>query len=126
MYQKYQRNKTEKSYHKLILWKRMKEFLILTYKLTNKLPKDEEFSLKNQMRRAVVSVLSNFVEGYMKRSQKDKARFIEIAQSSLMELEAQGEICLILKYWSELEYNQFDLRRGEVGYLMFRYAQKVV
>jgi four helix bundle protein len=120
------RDKTEKGYHKLILWNRMKEFIILTYKLTNKLPKDEEFSLKNQMRRAGVSVLSNFVEGYLKRSLKDKLRFIEIAKASLMELEAQSEICLILKYWDDDDYNQFDQKRGEVGYLMFRYSQKVV
>lgn len=120
------RDKTEKGYHKLILWQRLKEFLKLSYKLINKLPKDEDFALKNQMKQASVSVLSNFAEGYMKKSKKDKLRFIEISQGSLMELEAQSEICLILNYWNEIECNSYDLKRGEVGYLMFRYAQKVV
>lgn len=119
-------NKMEKSYHKLILWQRMKEFLKLSYKLIDTLPKEEDFALKNQMKRATVSVLSNFVEGYMRKSIKDKLRFIEISQGSLMELEAQSEICLILNYWNENDYNDFDLKRGEVGYLMFRYSQKIV
>jgi len=119
-------NRTDKSYHKLILWQRMKEFLKLSYTLINILPKEEDFALKNQMKRATVSVLSNFVEGYMRKSIKDKLRFIEISQGSLMELEAQSEICLILNYWKKNDFNDFDLKRGEVGYLMFRYAQKVV
>lgn len=119
------RSKSEKGYHKLLLWERFKSFIKLTYSLTAKLPKSEQYGLIDQMRRAVVSVISNFVEGYLKRSVKDKVRFIEISQTSLMELEAQGEICLILGYWSAKEYTEFDLKRGEVGYLLFRYRSMV-
>lgn len=119
------RDKKEKGYHKLLLWQRLKTFIKLVYLLTDKLPKGEEFGLKPQMRRAIVSVISNFVEGYLKRSAKDKLRFIEIAQTSLMELEAQSEICKILDYWTEEEYQEFDEKRGEIAYLIFRYAQKI-
>src|SRR5688500_16271662 len=108
------RDKTLKSYHKLILWQRLQELLKLTYKSTEKLPKAEQFGLIPQMRRAMVSVISNFVEGYLKRSIKDKNRFLEISASSLMELEGQSEVCLILNYWTEKEYTQFDSKRGEV------------
>lgn len=120
------RDKKEKGYHKLLLWKRFKEFIKLVYRLTEALPKSENFGLKSQMRRAVVSVISNFVEGYLKRSKKDKVRFIEIAEASLMELEAQGEICLILEYWSDGEYVNFDNKRGEIAFLMGRYKSKVI
>lgn len=119
------RDKTEKGYHKLLLWQRLREFIKLVYLLTNKLPKSEEFGLKPQMRRAGVSVLSNFVEGYLKTSNKHKISFLEIANTSLMELEAQSEICSILDYWSVDDYNLFDQRRGEVGFLLFRYAGKI-
>ncbi len=81
------RNKDSKGYHKLILWEKLKELLIITYQLTDNLPKSEEFGLKSQMRRAVVSVISNFVEGYMKSSKKEKKHFMEISETSLMELE---------------------------------------
>lgn len=118
-------NKTEKSYHKLILWQKMKELLILTYKLTNKLPTSENFGLKSQMRRAVVSVISNFVEGYLKRSIKEKLHYMEISETSLLELEAQSEICLILQYWIDNDYNEFDKKRSEVGYFLYRYKSKL-
>lgn len=81
-------DKTHKSYHKLIVWQKLKELLIITYKSTEILPKSEDFGLRPQMRRAAVSGMSNFVEGYLKRSLKDKIRFIEIAETSLLELEA--------------------------------------
>jgi len=118
-------DKKEKGYHKLLVWQKMREILILTYKLTDKLPKGEEFGLKPQMRRAVVSVISNFVEGYLKRSEKEKLHFMDIAETSLLELEVQSEICLILKYWSGKEYAEFDKKRSEVGYFLYRYKSKI-
>ena len=116
----------EKSYHKLIVWGRLKELLVLTYKLVNQLPKSEEFGLKSQMKRAIVSVLSNFVEGYMKSSKKEKSYYLETAETSLMELEAQGEICLVLNFWSEINLEEFENKRKECAYLLYRYRSKVV
>jgi four helix bundle protein len=101
-------DKTEKSYHKLIVWEKLRELLLVTYKLTDNLPRSEDFGLKSQMRRAEVSAISNFVEGYMKKSAKEKLHFMEIAETSLLELEAQSEICLMLNYWSEEDYQLFD------------------
>jgi four helix bundle protein len=118
-------DKTNKSYHKLIIWEKFRELLLITYKLTEKMPRSEDFGLKSQMRRAVVSVMSNFVEGYMKRSTKEKVHFMEIAETSLLELEAQSEICTMLKYWTEDEYKEFDKKRSEAGYFLYRYRLKV-
>lgn len=114
-------DKTTKGYHKLILWSKLKELLVLTYNLTAKLPRSEEFGLIPQMRRAIVSVISNFVEGYLRSSKKDKHRFMEIAETSLMELEGQSEVCLMLKYWTNEDYETFDKKRSEVGYFLYRY-----
>jgi len=118
-------DKSEKSYHKLIVWQKMRELLVLTYELMKKLPNNEEFGLKSQMRRAAVSVISNFVEGYLKRSKKEKLHFMDIAETSLLELEAQSEICLILKYWSNDDYLKFDKKRSEVGFFLFRYKSPI-
>lgn len=115
----------EKSYRKLLIWQKFKELLLITYKLTEKLPKSEEFGLKSQMRRAVVSVLSNFVEGYLKRSRKEKQHFLEVSETSLLELEAQGEICLMLGYWTEKDYLDSNEKRAKAGYFLFRYKSKL-
>lgn len=118
-------DKTEKGYHKLIVWQKLRELLLITYKLVEILPKSEEFGLKSQMKRAIVSVISNFVEGYLKRSSKEKLRFLEIAETSLLELEAQGEICLILTYWSQKNYEDFEDKRKLAAYFLFRYKTKI-
>ncbi|MCL6096213.1 MAG: four helix bundle protein [Patescibacteria group bacterium] len=118
-------SKVSKGYHKLLLWQRMTELVKLVYSLTDKLPKSEDFGLKTQMRRAAVSVVSNFVEGYLKTSQKHKLSFLEIAKTSLLELEAQAEVCKILNYWLEKDYQLFEQKRGEVGFLLFRYSSKL-
>lgn len=114
-------DKTTKGYHKLILWSKLKELLRLAYTLTDKLPESEKYGLIPQMRRAMVSVISNFVEGYLKTSKKDKSHFMEIAQTSLMELEGQSEVCLMLKYWTSEDYELFDKKRSEAGYFLYRY-----
>jgi four helix bundle protein len=118
-------DKIEKGYHKLIVWQRIKELLIIVYKLTEKLPRSEEFGLKSQLRRAIVSTLSNFVEGYLKKSTKEKYHFMEIAETSLFEVEAQAEVCLILNYWTQADYEEFEKKRQEAGYLLYRYKSKL-
>ncbi len=119
-------DKTEKSYHKLIVWHKIQDLLILTYKLTEKLPDSEKFGLISQMRRAVVSSVCNLVEGYLRKSKKEKGRFLEIAETSLLELEAQSEICLILGYWSKDEYQIFDKKRSLSSYFLHKYKEKVL
>ena len=118
-------DKIEKSYHKLIVWQKFRALLLLAYKMTDKLPKSEDFGLKSQMRRAVVSVLSNFVEGYLKKSSKEKLHFMEIAETSLLEFEAQTEICLMLNYINQSEYAELDKTRGAAAYFLYRYRSKI-
>lgn len=119
------RDKSQKGYHKTIVWEKLKELLIITYKLLEKLPKSEEFGLKSQMQRAIASAISNFVEGYLKKSVKEKQHFMEISQTSLQELEAQAEICLILGYWSETDYEAFDQKHSIACYFLLKYKEKV-
>lgn len=118
-------DKETKSYHKTLVWQKLKELLLITYRLTGKLPRDEEFILKPQMRRALVSSISNFVEGYIKRSIKEKVHFMEIAETSLLELEAQSEVCQMLSYWTEKEYEEFDKSRAIAAYFLHQYKSKV-
>ena len=118
-------NNDNKSYHRLLLWQKFIALLKFTYRLTDKLPRSEEFGLKSQMKRAVVSVISNFVEGYMKKSIKEKLHFIEISETSLLELEAQSEICMILGFWTKEDYKLFDKVRSEAGFFLYRYTQSI-
>src|SRR5438105_967736 len=71
-------NKNSKGYHKLLVWQRAREFVILVYKYTEFFPKSEEFGLKSQLRRTVISVVLTIVEGYRRHTTKDFLHFLSI------------------------------------------------
>ena len=68
------------------------------YKLTRPYPKEEQFVLVTQLRRAAISVCSNLAEGAARKSNREKKRFYEISRSSLAELDTQLEVSLLLEY----------------------------
>lgn len=91
----------EKPHKKLDLWKNAIELVLQVYEVTKSFPREEEFGLKSQLRRAAVSVPSNISEGLTRATRKDKLHFLNIAQGSLSELDAQLEISQRLTYIDE-------------------------
>lgn len=89
----------------LDVWKLSIDFVAMVYETTKCLPDHERFGLIPQMRRASVSVASNIAEGASRRSANDYRRFLEIARSSLVEIDTQLEIIARLGYLTEEESN---------------------
>lgn len=78
-----------KSFTDLIVWQEGHKLAILIYKETKVFPKEEIYSLTNQMRRAATSVTSNIAEGFGRHTYKEKVQFYYQAQGSLTELKNQ-------------------------------------
>lgn len=93
-----------KDVKKLTVWNQGISVVESIYKLSFTFPKEEKYSLCDQMRRSAISIPSNISEGCSRNSEKDKARFLEIALGSSFELETQLLICQRLGY-----LNQKDL-----------------
>ena len=87
-----------KGYRELIVWQKAMDLVEETYRLVKFLPKEELYSLSDQMRRAAVSIPSNIAEGQQRNSTKEFVKFLSIAQGSIAELETQYLICTRLKY----------------------------
>jgi len=66
--------------------------------LVKKLPKEELFSLSDQMRRAAVSIPSNIAEGNGRQTTREFQQFLRIAKGSAAELETQLLICEKIGY----------------------------
>lgn len=73
------------NFEKLEIWKISMDLSVNIYKLTDKFPSSEKFGIINQLRRASSSISANIAEG-MSRGGKDKARFIQIAFGSTIEV----------------------------------------
>ncbi len=96
---------------KLHLWKKGIELVSHLYETTKTFPREEEFGLKAQLRRAAVSVPSNIAEGLTRSTKKDKLHFLNISQGSLSELDTQVEICLVLRL---LDQQMYDLTMNKI------------
>lgn len=88
-------------FEKLDVWHKAIELADKIYLATEEFPTDERFGLTNQMRRASVSVSSNIAEGSSRSSNKEYARFVEIAYGSVMEIVSQLHLAQRRRFISE-------------------------
>lgn len=86
------------SYRNLVAYQRAKVLVVEVYKLLKLFPKEENYALCDQLRRAVISIPSNIAEGMGRVSVKEQIHFIEIAFGSLSEVMCQMELAKDLNY----------------------------
>jgi len=107
-------------YHKLIAWKVADDFTLSTYQLTKKFPKNELFGITSQLRRAVLSVPLNIVEGYARNNRNDFRNFLRISLGSLAEVEYLLKISSQLKYIDTNEYESLYKKKERAGKLLWK------
>ena len=73
-------------FEKLEVWRISLDLSDVIYEIIKRLPKEEEFNLKGQMRRAVTSISLNIAEGSTASSNKEQANFLRIAFHSTIEI----------------------------------------
>lgn len=90
-----------RNFKQLLIWQKGFQISIDAFKLVSSFPKEERFSLSNQITRAAVSIPSNNAEGSSRSSEKDYNRFLELALGSSYELETQLLIACAVNYGNE-------------------------
>lgn len=78
-----------RNFKELRIWQKAIDIAVKTFQLADTFPKEDKYGICQQMTRAGVSISSNIAEGSSRKSEKDYARFIEIALGSAFELETQ-------------------------------------
>jgi four helix bundle protein len=111
----------EKGYRKLIVWQRADELAYQVYLETKKFPKDEVYGITSQLRRAVISIPTNIVEGTGRQNRNELKQFINIALGSLAETEYLLEFCYRLQYFNKENYYKLEDLRKEVGCLLWNF-----
>lgn len=74
-----------RDYTKIDAWKLADELTVTVYEMTRNFPRDEQYGITSQLRRASCSVPANIVEGSSRESKRDYLHFLHIARGSLSE-----------------------------------------
>ena len=110
--------KVEQKYRKLLVYEKATTLVVHVYALLKKFPKEEQYALCDQLRRAVVSIPSNIAEGVGRISNKDRAHFLEIAYGSLMEVNCQLDVAKHLGYITHDELTEMDQECVELARML--------
>lgn len=114
------------TYKDLDLYKSAKELVLSVYALLRKFPKEEQYALCDQLRRAVISIPSNIAEGSGRTSSKDQAHFLEMAFGSLMEVECQLDIACDLGYVSNAELESLSVQIASIAAMLSGMRRKLL
>jgi len=95
------------------------------YDLLPNFPVEERFNLCAQIRRAAYSVPMNIVEGNIKRSNKEKLRYIEHSEGSLEELDYQLFLSQDRGYITQEKFEALRNAIGKVSYLLTQFRKGV-
>ncbi len=114
-----------RSFRDLRIWQNGKELAIETYKLTKEFPRQEEFGLTSQMRRASVSISANIAEGFNRSQPIEFKRYLHIALGSCAELETFIEIARDLDYISSSTHQNFLLKIGIESRMIMNYIKRI-
>lgn len=112
-----------KSFEDLVVWQKAHAFVLSVYRLTKGFPREEAYGLTSQFRRAAVSIAANIAEGFRKRGQADKLRFLNIAQGSSEECRYYLILSKDLDYGAD---RNADALLDDVTRLLVAYAKGIV
>jgi four helix bundle protein len=114
-----------KTFRDLFIWQKGMTLVTNTYQITQSFPKEELFGLTSQIRRSAISLPSNIAEGYGRESNKEFSRFINIAISSLFELQTQIEIAKNINYLNENEFKNLYEETRELEAMIISFSKKL-
>jgi four helix bundle protein len=93
-------------FFELKVWQRSKDLAVFIYRITNEGLFAKDFGLRDQIRRAAVSVPSNIAEGDELKTNKQSVQFFFMAKGSLAELLTQAMISFEIGYIDQETFNQ--------------------
>ncbi|MCC8096943.1 MAG: four helix bundle protein [Tannerellaceae bacterium] len=114
------------SFKQLVVWQKAQQYVLSIYRITRTYPKDEIFSLINQMRRAAISVTANIAEGYIRIGTKEKLHFYNISQGSLEETRNFIILSKDLGYISMEDKEDLYEQASEVSRMLNAYCKGLI
>lgn len=115
---------TAKRFEDLICWQEGKRLVNLVYKLTRQ-KSFYDFSLKDQIQRAVVSIISNIAEGFERGTKEEFIYFLYIAKGSCGEVRTQLYVALDQGFISQKEFEEASQLAKRVSAMIYRLIESL-
>lgn len=103
----------------------MDEYVHFIYTFTRKFPREEVYGVTSQLRRAAISVILNYIEGYARKKDRAHKNFLEISYGSLKETKYLLHFSMVEKYLSENDYQKAIAMAEEIGAMLWSIISKM-
>lgn len=114
-----------KDFRELKVWEKAHQLTLEIYKMTAEFPKEEQFGITSQIRRAATSIGLNIAEGCGRGSDADFKRFLFIALGSATETEYCLQLALDLHYIPNDLYVVMNDQINEMKKMLYAFTEKL-
>lgn len=103
----------------------MDAFVHLVYHPTKEFPKSELYGTTSQLRRAALSVILNYIEGFARKKLLVKINFFEISYGSLQESKYVLEFSYKENWLKEADYKEASSLAEEIGAMLWKTIEHI-
>lgn len=114
---------TFKKFEEILAWQKAKIVTNKVYLVSNTGKFAHDFGLRNQMRRAAVSIMANIAEGHGRRTETEFANFLNIARGSAVEVQSHLYVALDLDYINQSDFDEMYETLNEISKMTISLAQ---
>jgi four helix bundle protein len=99
----------------ILAWQKAKSLSLLVYKLFNS---NKDYAFRDQIQRAVISVMNNIAEGFERKGNKELSHFLFVAKGSCGEVRSMLYLALELQYISEKDFQKMYNESIEISKML--------
>lgn len=112
-------------FEELTVWQKAKALSVAVYRVTGSGEFARDFGLRDQIRRAAVSVMSNIAEGFERYSRTEFRHFLSIARGSASEVRSQLHLARELGYIAEADFKMLYDECLEISRMLASLRSKI-
>jgi len=94
------------SFEEMPVWQKAMDLAVRIFRLTEKLPRKEDYGLTSQIRRSALSISGNLAEGFGRKHTKDKLNFYYDSRGSLAETKSHLIYGYKVEYFTQIEFTE--------------------
>ncbi len=110
-------------YEEIQAWQKAHDVTLLVYRITSNTDFSKDFGLKDQIRRASVSIMANIAEGHGRKTNAEFANFLNIARGSVAETQSHLYVAVGLKYINKKDFEQIYQMLTEISRMTLSLAK---